>query len=84
VVIDCKGKLGAAFGSYGWSGEAVPMIEDRLRGLKFRVAVPGLRIKLIPTEEEIAQSRAFGRDLAEELAGLRRGRVIDFAELSRS
>lgn len=84
VVIDCKGKLGAAFGSYGWSGEAVPMIEDRLRGLKFRVPVPGLRIKLIPTEEEIAQSKSFGRDLAEELAGLRQRRVIDFAELSRS
>jgi flavorubredoxin len=84
AVIDCKGKLGAAFGSYGWSGEAVPMIEDRLRGLKFRVPVPGLRIKLIPTEEEIAQSRSFGRDLAEELAGLRQGRVIDFAELARS
>lgn len=81
VVIDAKGKLGAAFGSYGWSGEAVPMIEDRLRGLKFRVPVPGLRIKLIPTEEEIAQSREFGRAVAEELAGLRQGRVIDFAEL---
>jgi flavorubredoxin len=81
VLIDCKGKLGAAFGSYGWSGEAVPMIEDRLRGLKFRVPVQGLRIKLIPTEEEIAETKKFGRDLAEELAGLRRGRVIDFAEL---
>lgn len=81
VVIDCKGKLGAAFGSYGWSGEAVPMIEDRLRGLKFRVPVAGLRIKLIPTDAEIAKAEEFGRALAEELAGLRKGRVIDFAEL---
>jgi flavorubredoxin len=81
VVIDPKGKLGAAFGSYGWSGEAVPMIEDRLRGLKFRVPVPGLRVKLIPTDGEIAECRAFGRELAEELAGLRKGRIIDFAEL---
>ncbi len=81
VVIDCKGKVGASFGSYGWSGEAVPMVEDRLRGLKFRVPVQGLRIKLIPTEEEIAACRAFGLELARELAGLRQGRVIDFAEL---
>jgi flavorubredoxin len=48
AVVNLKGKVGAAFGSYGWSGEAVPMIEDRLRGLKLRVPVAGLRLKLIP------------------------------------
>jgi flavorubredoxin len=41
-MVDVKGKLGAAFGSYGWSGEAVPMIEDRLRRLKLRVPVQGV------------------------------------------
>jgi NADH oxidase (H2O-forming) len=64
AVIDLKGKLGAAFGSYGWTGEAVPMIEDRLRGLKLRVPVAGLRVKLIPTEEELEGCRAFGRAIA--------------------
>ncbi len=41
AVISLQGKLGAAFGSYGWSGEAVQMVEDRLRGLKLRVPQPG-------------------------------------------
>ena len=41
TVVNVRGKLGAAFGSYGWSGEAVPMVEDRLRGLKLRVPVDG-------------------------------------------
>lgn len=86
AVIDLKGKLGAAFGSYGWSGEAVRMIEDRLRGLKLRVPVAGLRIKLIPTEDELADCRAFGRAIAtailpiEQTAG-EPNRVIDMADL---
>ena len=46
TTVSIKGKLGAAFGSYGWSGEAVRLIEDRLRGLKLRVPVEGLRVKL--------------------------------------
>jgi flavorubredoxin len=67
TVVDLRGKLGAAFGSYGWSGEAVPMIEDRLRGLKLRVPVPGLRVKLVPTDDELAESRGFGERLAQDL-----------------
>jgi flavorubredoxin len=81
TVIDMKGKLGAAFGSYGWSGEAVRMIEDRLRGLKLRVPLQGVRVKLIPTPEEIHECRAFGRALGEELMGRRAARVIDMSDL---
>lgn len=82
AAINTRGKLGAAFGSYGWSGEAVPMLIDRLRGLKFRVPVPGLRVKLIPTEAEIEECRAFGKRLAEELLGVRQPRTIDLSELA--
>ncbi len=81
AVIDLKGKLGAAFGSYGWTGEAVKMIEDRLRGLKLRVPVAGLRIKLIPTDAELEECRDFGRALAGALVRGEQGRVIDFADL---
>lgn len=94
AVVDLRGKIGAAFGSYGWSGEAVPMLEDRLRGLKLRVPVPGLRVKLIPTVDELSESREFGRRLAEAITGRQgsspavetaddddNGQVIDFSEL---
>ena len=83
VVVNLKGKLGAAFGSYGWSGEAVGMIEDRMRGLKMRVPMKGLRVKLIPTEEELTDCKAFGREIAEFLVGKSRqqGRVLEMAEL---
>ena len=65
--ISVQGKLGAAFGSYGWSGEAVRMIEDRLRGIKFDVPVDGLRVKLVPTDDELGRCHEFGRQLATRL-----------------
>ena len=82
AVINLKGKLGGAFGSYGWSGEAVRMIEDRMRGLKMRIPIDGLRVKLIPTDEELAECRSFGHRIAEVLTGKNREKqVIDIAEL---
>jgi len=83
AVVNLKGKLGAAFGSYGWTGEAVRMIEDRMRGLKMRVPVSGIRIKLIPSEEELQTCHAFGRDIAAILTGRREHRpVLDLADLA--
>lgn len=82
TLVSLQGKLGAAFGSYGWSGEAVQLIEDRLRGLKLRVPQKGLRLKLIPTDSELGQCRVFGRDLALHLTGRAERRVVDMAELA--
>ncbi len=81
VMIDTQGKLGAAFGSYGWSGEAVDMLESRLRGLKFKVPVPGVRVKLIPTEEELHKCHDFGVQLGKVLTGKTTHKVIDFEDL---
>jgi len=82
AMIDARGKLGAAFGSYGWSGEAVPMIEDRLRRLKLRVPVPGVRARLAPTPEEFAACHELGHEIALHLLGRAEARVIDMASLA--
>ncbi len=82
TVINLKSKLGGVFGSYGGTGEGVKMVEDRLRGLKLRVPIPGIRIKLIPTEEEIQLCREFGHEMAQDLMGLRQAKVIDMADLA--
>jgi flavorubredoxin len=82
TMVDVKGKLGAAFGSYGWSGEAVPMIEDRLRRLKLRVPVPGVKARLAPTNDEFAACRQLGREAALHLLGRAEARVIDMAALA--
>lgn len=83
AVVNIKGKLGAAFGSYGWSGEAVRMIEDRMRGLKMHIPQQGIRIKLIPTDEELKECRNFGLQIAEKLVGKsQKKQEIDFADLA--
>ncbi len=81
AVIKVRDKLGAAFGSYGWSGEAINMIEDRLRGLKLRVPIKGVRARLIPTDEELECCRDLGKQLAQHLTGRIERRVISMSEL---
>jgi flavorubredoxin len=79
--INVKGKVAGAFGSYGWTGEAVRMIDDRLRGLKMRVPLGGLRIKLIPSDEELGDCHRFGHDIGDFLMGKPRAREIDMSQL---
>ncbi len=48
-----RGKAAGAFGSYGWSGEGVPMMTARLKSLKFNVVEEGLKFKFVPSEEDL-------------------------------
>jgi len=43
-----RNKIGAAFGSYGWSGEAVKLIEDELKEMKIDLIQPGLKVQFVP------------------------------------
>lgn len=54
-----KGKLASAFGSYGWSGEGVPHILERLKQLKLNV-LDGFQVKFKPSEEELKKARDYG------------------------
>ena len=70
MLLEKKGKTGGAFGSYGWSGEAVDMILHRLKSLSFRVPpMDSLKIKLIPTAEELAQCYDYGVEFGEIING---------------
>lgn len=62
-----KGKLCGAFGSYGWSGEAVKMLEERLRGLKLNVFGEGIRANLVPSQEELEKVKEYAVNFATEL-----------------
>lgn len=59
-----QNKIGAAFGSYGWSGEGVPLVEKALTDMKLSLPVPGLKINYYPDDEAYNQCDKFGRDLA--------------------
>ncbi len=63
-----KGKLAAVFGSYGWSGEAVKLVEGRLTGLKYTLAAPGLCFRFKPTAADIDACREFGKTVAAALS----------------
>ncbi len=45
-----KNKIGAAFGSYGWSGESVKMITKELEEMNFEIIDPGIRIQYVPDQ----------------------------------
>ena len=81
TMVDVKGKIGAAFGSYGWSGEAVPMIEDRLRRLKLRVPLSGVKARLTPTVNDFTACHDLGHQVALHLLGRASPRAIDMASL---
>jgi flavorubredoxin len=67
ATLNLKGKVGASFGSYGWSGEAPKLIADRLKGLKFKVDEDPLRVYLVPTEEDLKEAEEFGKRIASTL-----------------
>jgi len=67
--LESGGKVGASFGSYGWTGEAPEMLHDRMRWLKFRLPVEPIKIKLIPTEDELDKCYLFGIEIAEITMG---------------
>lgn len=56
-------KVAMVFGSYGWSGEAVPGIENRLRALRMQV-MPGLRVRFKPGEGHLEDAFMLGMDFA--------------------
>ncbi|MDL2254150.1 FprA family A-type flavoprotein [Ruminococcaceae bacterium OttesenSCG-928-I18] len=62
-----RGKFAGAFGSYGWSGEAVQNISSRLDQLHMTLPLPGLRVRLQPKEEDLEEARKFGADFAKAM-----------------
>lgn len=66
--IDLKGKVGAAFGSYGWSGEAPNMLVEIMKNrFEMDVIEPPLRIKYNPDEEGLEECRRLGKTVAEKV-----------------
>jgi flavodoxin short chain len=65
---DLKGKVGAAFGSYGWSGESVQMLTDTLKHIfGMNVIEPGLGILRRPDEGGLKRCREFGKRIADRM-----------------
>lgn len=59
--------VGAAFGSYGWSGEAVAQVQAVLTAMKVELAGEGLRVKNAPGPEDLARCYELGLNLAQRV-----------------
>ena len=54
----------ALFGSYGWSGEAVKNLSNRLKDLKVNLFEKEFRVVFVPTKQDLADAKEFGREFA--------------------
>ena len=64
---DLGGKIGAAFGSYGWSGESIQMMTDTMKHIfGMSVVHPGLKILRRPNESGLKECHEFGKTLAKK------------------
>ncbi len=60
-------KVAAAFGSYGWSGEAVKLITRELEAMKFDLIDRGVRVQYVPDEECLDACRELAGKVAQAL-----------------
>ena len=65
-----KNLVGAAFGSYGWSGEAVGQVRGMLEEMKIDIVDEGLRVKFVPDDDALKQCFDLGLQVAEKIKGL--------------
>jgi flavorubredoxin len=64
-----KNLIGAAFGSYGWSGEAAVQVNEFLSEMKVNIVAEPIRAKYVPDEEVLAKCFEIGRNMALKLKG---------------
>ncbi|MBE9051622.1 diflavin flavoprotein [Nostocales cyanobacterium LEGE 11386] len=70
-----KTKLAGVFGSYGWSGEAVDLIEGKLLDANFRLGFNPIRVRFSPTEITLQQCQDAGVEFAQVLKKKKKLRV---------
>ena len=62
--VNSKNITASAFGSYGWSGEAVPNLIGRMRSLKLKVNDEGFKACFVPSGDELSEAYKFGQEFA--------------------
>jgi flavorubredoxin len=60
-------KIGAAFGSFGWSGEAVKLLNEAMTEMKFDLIDDGIKVKYVPETSDLANCAALGHKIGQAL-----------------
>lgn len=58
-----RGKVGGAFGSYGWSGEASKLIYANMKNLKLNMLEESVFVKFTPHQPQLDQAKEYGRKI---------------------
>jgi len=68
--VKLQGKIGAAFGSYGWSGEAPEKILEILKNrFSMKTIEPPITVLYTPKQAQLEECRKLGIRIAQEIAG---------------
>ena len=62
-----KNQLVGVFGSYGWSGEAIDLLESKFKDGGYRFGFDTIRVKFKPTEEVLKSCEEAGTDFSQAL-----------------
>jgi flavorubredoxin len=62
-----QNKIGAAFGSFGWSGEAVKILNNELETMNIDIVDKGLKVQYVPSEADLEDCFDFGVKIAKNL-----------------
>ncbi|MBF2035789.1 MAG: diflavin flavoprotein [Leptolyngbyaceae cyanobacterium T60_A2020_046] len=65
-------QLAGVFGSFGWSGEAIDLLEGKLKNAGYRLAFDSIRVKFKPTEATLQYCEEVGTDFAQALKKAKR------------
>ena len=71
-----KTQLAGAFGSFGWSGEAVDLLENKFRNAGYKLGFEPIRVKFTPTDAVLKTCEEAGTDFAQALKKAKRDRVL--------
>ena len=82
LTIGDNSKLAGVFGSYGWSGEAVELIEGKLRDAGFKFGFETLKAKFKPDDVMLKLCEEVGTDFAQSLKKAKKVRVPQQAATS--
>jgi len=64
-----KNKIGAAFGSYGWSGESVNLIKNELESMNIEIIDPGLKVQYVPDDQSLEACVELGKKIGKAITG---------------
>ena len=70
-------KIGAAFGSYGWSGEAVKLMNKSMEEMKFTMVHKGLRVQYVPDHTHLQECVELGHTVGQALNDLAAGIEVE-------